>query len=403
MLFLQIISIYLYCDDPLFFNKDRNHSLGESKLRTQAIWYILGFLIVFMIPFQFIGCTSYGPTKPNLTFTDSPYPLELAELAQKNPLLVQELGKLPDLQDGVSKSDLSALIKIVEIYNSNEDKFNSAFNEMYKIGKYEFRKYCSPLEALFWIAKDDELKNNIEIISAYSLKKILDKAWEIKNPLAYRLLSDKQINEIIDGIVDEGIRNIYLDDFQKGIPYSRLQHSLVADYKRSKRTRSQVFSKKSAKIIKQNLLNPKSKDTHRWNDFNTVADRLNAPELLDYYINRNIHYDFRIPSFHRHPQTVIKTGYGDCDDLAYFGRVVLSKAGYDVFGRIVGDERVYCHIGLAIRLEDGSYILAVNFNQFGNHMSGPHKTVLELDQSLGYGPYRFNQRAPFHFDWNERF
>ena len=67
----------------------------------------------------------------------------------------------------------------------------------------------------------------------------------------------------------------------------------------------------------------------------------------------------------------------------------------------MGDERVYCHIGLGIRLEYGSYFLAVHFNG-ANHMSGPYKTLLELDRALGYGTY-WHQRGPFYFDWNRRF
>jgi hypothetical protein len=40
---------------------------------------------------------------------------------------------------------------------------------------------------------------------------------------------------------------------------------------------------------------------------------------------------------------------------------------------------------LCIELDDGSYLLAVHFNLFGNPMSGPYKTLRELDQALGYG------------------
>ena len=55
------------------------------------------------------------------------------------------------------------------------------------------------------------------------------------------------------------------------------------------------------------------------------------------------------------------------------------------------------HIGLGIRLENGSYLLAVDFTPAGNHMSGPYKTLLELDQALGYG-VRYKTRDPFLFN-----
>jgi hypothetical protein len=186
-----------------------------------------------------------------------------------------------------------------------------------------------------------------------------------------------------------------LDDLQNGYTYYQLQNSFVWYYNRSKRTHNQALSEKAAKIIEENLLTPKG--VPRWEDFNAVADRLNSPELLDYYIDTNITYDHKIPRYHRSPRSVLKSRYGDCDDLAYFGRFVLTKAGYDVFGRIVGNKP--CHIGLGVKLEDGSYLLAVSFSNT-NYMSGPHKTMLELDKRLGYGGIGYEKiRGPFHFDW----
>ena len=364
-------------------------------MKSQTFKYFLRFIIIFVFPLHFTGCASFGPTKPNLPYAGNPYPPILIELAQKNPLLVQELGKLPELQDGISETEIDALKNIVEMYNFDQVNFEKTFNEMYKIGLPEFRKYCSPLQALFWLAEENKLSNYNGLISNYSLIKLLNKAWKF-NPLSYRLLSDKQIKEVIDGIEIEDIRRQYLDYMQKGYTYYYLQDSFVLDYRRSKNTHMQTFSIKSAKIIEENLLTPKS--SLPWKDHKIIIDRLNAPELLDFYINSNITYDHKIPGFHRSPRSVINEKYGDCDDLAYFGRTILTKAGYDVFGRIVGDESIKCHIGLGIRLEEGSYLLAVNFDSRRNHMSGPHKTILELDQALGYG-YSYRQRGPFTFDW----
>jgi hypothetical protein len=234
------------------------------------------------------------------------------------------------------------------------------------------------------------------LITNYSLKKLLNRAWKI-DPLSYRLISDSQIREVIDGIENEYIREQYLTELQNGESYARLQKSFVSEYRRSKRTHMMIFSKKSAKIIKQNLIVPKS--APKWDNFKIVADRLNSPELLDYYINKNIYYKHIIPGFHRPPGFIIKDRYGDCDDLANFGRRILSNAGYNVFGRHLNKGIRPDHIGLGIKLEDGSYLLAVDFRgDSRNHMSGPYKTILELDKALGYG-YRYHTKDPFYFDW----
>lgn len=133
------------------------------------------FIIVLVLCFHLAGCASSGPTKPNLPYTGNPYPAELTELAQRNPLLVQELGKLPELQDGVSETDVNVLRDIVKLYNSDPVNFENAFNEMYKVGLPEVRKYCSPLQALFWIVQDGDNEN--ELLHKYDLINLLNLAW----------------------------------------------------------------------------------------------------------------------------------------------------------------------------------------------------------------------------------
>jgi hypothetical protein len=68
--------------------------------------------------------------------------------------LARELGKLPELQDGVDQDDLEALRVIRTVYRENPKEFDAAFAEMYKVGKPEVRRYCSPLQALYWLAED---------------------------------------------------------------------------------------------------------------------------------------------------------------------------------------------------------------------------------------------------------
>lgn len=89
-----------------------------------GIKFFLGFYFVAV----FLGCAVSKPNTPNL----GPYPSGFNELAHKNPLLAEELGKLPELQDGISEEEVAALGKIVEAYNDDPDAFEAAFIEMYK-------------------------------------------------------------------------------------------------------------------------------------------------------------------------------------------------------------------------------------------------------------------------------
>lgn len=347
------------------------------------VWFFITILNLTI----FAGCSLFGPTKPNKPYP-GPYPVGFQELFQKNPLLAQELGKLPELQDGISEAEASVLEDIVDIYNEDSAVFDKAFEKMYKVGIPEVRKYCSPLQALFWLVQQniEKLKQQL---GCYDTKTLIRMAWNTYDRGPFLVLSENEIKRVLDGIKDEKERKHYYSFLNRREVVIKW---LLVDYNQS----PTIFSKEARAIIKNSM----REDLYwrqRWKDPKQIIDRLNSPELLDFYINTNIRYAHYIPAFHRSPRSVIKENYGDCDDLAYFGRTVLTKAGYDVFGRVVGDETIRCHIGLGIRLEDGSYFLAVDFNGV-NHMSGPYKTLLELDRALGYGT-RFHGRGPFFFDW----
>ena len=95
---------------------------------------VLKLVVMTVCCFIIGGCSSFGPTKPNEPYP-GPYPSEFNELAKKSPLLAQELGKLPEIRDGISESEATALDNLIEIYNNNSKIFNKAFEEMYQVGK----------------------------------------------------------------------------------------------------------------------------------------------------------------------------------------------------------------------------------------------------------------------------
>ena len=179
------------------------------------------------------ACTAmtYGRTKPNLV--SSSYP-GYQHIAKKNPLLADEIGKLPEILDGVSVSEAAALEDLVTLYESDTHTFDTAFKEMYQVGLPDVRKYCSPLQALFWMAEDGKLSKGDTLLANYSLdldkdyvlRKLLDTAWEFKEK---RLaLSEQQAKKIIESILDEERRKEYsylrhLKDINETVSYTHLR------------------------------------------------------------------------------------------------------------------------------------------------------------------------------------
>ena len=138
---------------------------------------LLKLIVAILLCSIFGGCNSTGPTKPNEPYL-GPHPLMFEEFAAKSPLLAQELFKLPELQDGISEKEVTALEDIMKLYDTNPEMFNGAFEQMYKTGIPEVRKYCSPLQAIYWLALDGKEKELVGTISKYDLEFLIYKAWE---------------------------------------------------------------------------------------------------------------------------------------------------------------------------------------------------------------------------------
>ena len=139
---------------------------------------------------------------------------------------------------------------------------------MYQIGIPEVRKYCSPLQASFWLAENKELK--IDDLKDYSFKHLIDKAWKDKYTLILEFSeNEKQI--IIEGIKDKVIRSQYQTYFKN---YDQdTARAIIYDYKNRN-----IFNYRSKRIIKKaiNLQNTKG----GWKNLNVLVDRLNSPELI---------------------------------------------------------------------------------------------------------------------------
>lgn len=134
--------------------------------------------IIFISALFFLkGCALLGPSVPNQPYA-GPYPEKFEDVKQNNPLLATEFGKLPEIQDGISEIEQVAMNQIIDLYSRDPLTFNKAFKQMYKVGLPEVRKYCTPLQALLWLAQDGKLGPTNNPIQNYTLKSLLDVAWD---------------------------------------------------------------------------------------------------------------------------------------------------------------------------------------------------------------------------------
>lgn len=292
----------------------------DLRIVVAILWY---FIIIE-------GCTSLSiePTKPNEPYS-GPYQSGVKSLSDKNSLLAQELAKLPEFQDGISEEEAVALENLVNLYNNNSDLFNSAFDNMYEVGNPEVRKYCTPLQALFWLSYETPIQEIEPIFQDFSLNHLLDTAWRFEKE---NTLSKSQLLSVIDGTKDVRLKKEYIDYIDKN-ELVKLQKAIFYDYQRN----SKFFNRKAAKIIKSG---ENKKDSPRWDDFKEVTDRLNSPELVNYYEWKRFSYEYywNIPGYSdNNPDLhyVFKKNKGDCAYITAFTVYCLKKAGYRAYTKYV--------------------------------------------------------------------
>lgn len=285
---------------------------------SKAVRYVIIVIICFAFSSIFCSCALRTHTIPNPVYP-GPYPPGFKDFQIRNPVFAEEIGKLPELQDGLSAKEKSALQSLIKLYNRNSHDLDTAFTDMYSIGLPEYRKYLAPVQAFFWLLIDNKEKQAEEVCRNYSLAALLDAAWEFNLVVLDRETADA----VIAGINNASVKRDYIDEL-KNNNFNRFQRILFLDYK----IREEIFTGRTRNLIK-NLVK-QSNDNPRWQDFDTVTERLNAPELIDYYERKRFSYaDWRtLPESVVTPRYVFRNNHGECVSITRFTLYCLRKGGY---------------------------------------------------------------------------
>jgi hypothetical protein len=350
----------------------------------QNLSYFCNVLLIPLI-FLFAGCVSTGASKPNTPYSGL-YPSKFDIFLKKNPLLARELGKIPEIQDGISNSELDSLNRLADLYIEIPDAFDSAFKQMYQIGHPEVRKYCSPLQACYWLVEDGGLEKLKDILNDYSLVTLLNSSWNFNMRFDFELLdlSDQQAHDIVNSIDQDTIW------YSKHLPnpkdtiklcYNQTPSAIPEKYRKLIED-SYDYKNNKKKCIRNNL---------RWQEFKIVIERLNSPELIDYYEQNCINYvNWRmIPHYSLEnniftcSRYVFKHKQGDCVYITAFTTYCLRKAGYKAFEKRMklGRYTEYFHAVCVFEWNNNRFIMD-NGTTPQNGISPYHKYRLNFEGSF---------------------
>ncbi len=174
-------------------------------------------------------------------------------------MLAKEIGKIPEIYDGISETEAKALKQMIQIYEENKEAFDMTFKEMYEVGLPEIRKYCTPLQALFWLSQDGKLQS--DIVDEYSLDRLLDKAWTLEKDWK-TLFNDDDKQEIIQGLKSETQRKMY------SVYFSNYDEATVRKILYDAENHPSMFTRSAKRTIKNAK---KRANKGRWKDFDVVT------------------------------------------------------------------------------------------------------------------------------------
>ena len=113
----------------------------EKNIMRRRTIYLIRSAIISVFVLSLSGCAS----KPNISILDENYAPGkitksdpaflkakslLFDISKKSALLAKEVGRLPEMLDGITPEDVTALEHIVELYNSDPAVFDNVLKEM---------------------------------------------------------------------------------------------------------------------------------------------------------------------------------------------------------------------------------------------------------------------------------
>lgn len=343
----------------------------------------LSYTLIGIILAQLLwGCAA---TRPNLSVTDNKYlpsrkmtknkyflsiQSMLARLAHENSLLSSEIGKLPEFQKKVSLSDVNALKNLLYLYKKHTFKFNYAFKIMCQTGRPETRRFNAPLQALYWLVRDNKIYEAEVLINDYNLEDLLVQAWVLTHNIhlhqwewrtteAVKLYKSCNNQEILQKIRAFYAKNKGVTDY------------IIALAKKHSESFGYTYKPFDETLAKHRI---------RWNELDRVADRVNSPELVHFYIMKEFTFE---PGEYAGPIKTFHRKSGNSAAVARLGSFLLKRAGYKTFKRKVRVNHSLCateHTGAGIVLDGDRYLLVVDFPK-GKRITGPYD-LTGLDEVL---------------------
>lgn len=115
----------------------------------------------------------------SIDFEKNPVPIPAKILLQKlyqiDPIIALEVGRIPEFEGVIGEAQILALNRFVTLIENSKPEEIATINKLLQVGKTGIRRYCAPIQAIFWLLERQEYE--YQLVLMQPLESLLSESW----------------------------------------------------------------------------------------------------------------------------------------------------------------------------------------------------------------------------------
>lgn len=129
-------------------------------------------------------------------FKRPPLPIPVKILFQKlyeiDPIIALEVGRIPEFEAAIAEAQILALDRFVTLIENAKPEEKANINKLLQVGKPVIRRYCTPIQAVFWLLEREEYE--YQNVLMQPLESLLSESWNFSEKSrwsSYKIVTDR--------------------------------------------------------------------------------------------------------------------------------------------------------------------------------------------------------------------
>jgi hypothetical protein len=122
----------------------------------------------------------------------TPAKISFQKLYQIDPIIALEVGKIPEFEGAIGEAQILALDRFVTLIENAKSEEKVNLSNLLQVGKPEIRRYCTPIQAIFWLLERQEYE--YQNVLRQPLESLLSESWDFSEKRRwsnFRMVTDR--------------------------------------------------------------------------------------------------------------------------------------------------------------------------------------------------------------------